>query len=59
MNELLIPALGVITDAFDAYEVVPFGLEQDLFLDYATSQFNKRYERLERRAAPASTRLTG
>lgn len=48
MNDLLIPALGVVTDAFDAYDPVPFGLSEDVFIDFATSQFEKRVERLER-----------
>lgn len=48
MNELLIPALGVVTDAFDAYDPVPFGLSEDMFIDFATSQFDKRVQRLEK-----------
>ncbi len=48
MNDLLVPALGVITDAFDAYDPVPFGLSEDTFIDYATSQFDKRMQRLEK-----------
>lgn len=48
MNELFPYALGVVGDTFAAYEVVPFGLVEDDFLEYTTAQFNKRYERLER-----------
>jgi len=48
MNSLLPSAIGVIGDAFAAYEVVPFGLVEDDFVDYAMSQFTKRYERLEK-----------
>lgn len=48
MNELLLPALGIIGEAFDCYEPMPFGLVEDDFVDYATSQFQKRIERLER-----------
>jgi ribonucleoside-diphosphate reductase beta chain len=48
MNSLLPFAIGVIGDAFAAYEVVPFGLVEDDFLDYAMSQFTKRFERLEK-----------
>ncbi|MBX7236480.1 MAG: R2-like ligand-binding oxidase [Caldilineales bacterium] len=48
MNDLLIPALGVVTDAFDAYDPVPFGLSEDVFIDYATGQFEKRMQRLEK-----------
>ncbi|NIR45370.1 MAG: R2-like ligand-binding oxidase [Gemmatimonadetes bacterium] len=48
MQSLLEPALGIIHELFDAYEVVPFGLEIDDFLDYALAQFQKRLARLER-----------
>jgi ribonucleoside-diphosphate reductase beta chain len=48
MNTLLPFAIGVIADAFAAYEVVPFGLAEDDFVDYAMSQFTKRFERLEK-----------
>ncbi|NWG35734.1 MAG: R2-like ligand-binding oxidase [Chloroflexi bacterium] len=48
MNTLLPFAIGVIADAFAAYEVVPFGLVEDDFVDYAMSQFTKRFERLEK-----------
>ena len=48
MNNLLPAAIGVIGDAFAAYEVVPFGLVEDDFVDYAMSQFTKRFERLEK-----------
>jgi ribonucleoside-diphosphate reductase beta chain len=48
MNELLMPALGVVADVFDAYPVMPFGLQLEEFTDYALNQFNKRLERMER-----------
>ncbi len=48
MNELLMPALGVIGDIFGRYDPMPFGLVQEDFIDFALSQFNKRLERLER-----------
>ena len=38
----------VIGDAFAAYKVVPFGLVEDDFVNYAMSQFTKRFERLEK-----------
>lgn len=47
MNELLMPALGVIGDIFGRYDPMPFGLVQEDFIDYALSQFNKRLARLE------------
>jgi ribonucleoside-diphosphate reductase beta chain len=48
MNSLLPFAIGVIGDAFAAYNVVPFGLVEDDFVNYAMSQFTKRFERLEK-----------
>ena len=48
MNSLLPFAIGVIGDAFAAYEIVPFGLVEDDFVNYAMSQFAKRFERLEK-----------
>jgi ribonucleoside-diphosphate reductase beta chain len=49
MNELLPLALGVVNDSFDDYgEATPFGIERSALVDYATSQFGKRYERIAR-----------
>ncbi len=48
MNSLLPLAIGVISDAFACYEVVPFGLVEDDFVNYAIGQFTKRFERLEK-----------
>lgn len=48
MNALLGPALGVVADTFARYPVMPFGLEESEFANYALNQFQKRIERLER-----------
>jgi ribonucleoside-diphosphate reductase beta chain len=49
MNELFPLALGVINETFEGYEdVSPFGLEQSMFVEFATAQFGKRYERIAR-----------
>ncbi len=48
MNSLLPSAIGVIGDAFAAYEVPPFGLVEEDFINYAMDQFSKRTERLEK-----------
>jgi ribonucleoside-diphosphate reductase beta chain len=48
MNELLIPGLGVIGDAFACYDPIPFGLQESEFVEYATAQFQKRIDRVER-----------
>ncbi len=47
MNQLLLPALGVITETFDQYEPVPFGLNVDDFVAFATMQFQKRMQRIQ------------
>jgi ribonucleoside-diphosphate reductase beta chain len=48
MNALLSPALGIIVDAFAAYDPIPFGLVEAEFADYALSQFQSRMDRIER-----------
>lgn len=48
MGELVLHALGVIDEAFSAYEVMPFGLTMETFTSYALGQFQKRLDRLER-----------
>ncbi|MBC8159838.1 MAG: R2-like ligand-binding oxidase [Roseiflexaceae bacterium] len=48
MNELVLHAMGVIDEAFQCYDVVPFGLSHDEFLGYAMGQFQKRLDRVER-----------
>jgi ribonucleoside-diphosphate reductase beta chain len=48
MNSLLPLAIGVIGDAFARYKVVPFGLVEDDFINYAMDQFSRRFERLEK-----------
>jgi ribonucleoside-diphosphate reductase beta chain len=48
MNALLVPAVGVIGDAFARYAVVPFGLVADDFMDFAMRQFSQRFARLEK-----------
>lgn len=48
MNTLLMPALGVITEAFACYNPMPFGLKVDDFAGYAMMQYQKRLARLEK-----------
>lgn len=48
MNDLLVPALGVIGDTFACYDPMPFGLHIDEFTNYALHQFQKRLDRIER-----------
>jgi ribonucleoside-diphosphate reductase beta chain len=47
MTRLLPLALGVVTEIFSYYNPVPFGLNLDEFLLYASMQYQKRYARLE------------
>ncbi len=51
LNELLIPALGVVHELFEGaeeLEEIPFGLNIEEYLNYATMQFSKRYQRIQR-----------
>ncbi|MBL8165594.1 MAG: R2-like ligand-binding oxidase, partial [Anaerolineae bacterium] len=48
MNTLLMPALGVVTEAFAAYNPMPFGLKVEDFSNYAMMQYQKRFARLEK-----------
>ncbi len=47
MNTLLMPAVGVVTESFDCYDPIPFGLSVDDFTNYAMMQFQKRFARIE------------
>jgi ribonucleoside-diphosphate reductase beta chain len=50
MNELLVPALAVITEFWENYDEdnPPFGQKMDTYIDYASTQFDKRMRVLER-----------
>ncbi len=48
MEVMMNYALANINELFDAYPEMPFGLSLADFVDYATNQFNKRMDRIER-----------
>jgi ribonucleoside-diphosphate reductase beta chain len=48
LDALLAPALGVVAEAFQAYDVMPFGLQIQEFTEFALKQFQARVARLER-----------
>jgi ribonucleoside-diphosphate reductase beta chain len=49
MNELFPIGYALIAEIFEAYgNDVPFGLDPNEFLEYATSQYQKRYARITR-----------
>ena len=50
MNELLAPALAVVSEFWDHYDEdnPPFGQRMDIYIDYASTQFDKRMKVLER-----------
>lgn len=48
MNELFPIALGMIDEVFEQYDPVPFGLDEDVFVEFASTQFQKRYQRVAR-----------
>jgi len=47
MAELLPRATGLITEVFEQYETMPLGLELGDFIEYATDQYQRRYERIK------------
>jgi ribonucleoside-diphosphate reductase beta chain len=51
MNALLPIGLGIINDIFSSYEIMPFGLQQNDFTDFALAQFQKRLARIEKAKA--------
>jgi ribonucleoside-diphosphate reductase beta chain len=56
--ETLLPlALGVVGELFAPYEKIPFGLSPDDFLGFATTQFQRRFERIERARRSAAATL--
>jgi len=48
MGELMPLAIGTISEIFDAYQEMPFGLELESFVGFASAQFESRLARLER-----------
>ncbi|NDJ61544.1 MAG: R2-like ligand-binding oxidase [Chloroflexi bacterium] len=46
MDRLMPLALNVVTEIFAPYEVPPFGLEVNEFLNYASMHYQKRYHRI-------------
>lgn len=50
MNELLAPALAVVSEFWDNYDEnnAPFGQKMDTFIEFASTQFDKRMRVLER-----------
>lgn len=48
MSYCLELVIGVIHEIFDRYKVMPFGLQANDFIDFATEQFQRRYERIEK-----------
>ncbi|MEM7028655.1 MAG: R2-like ligand-binding oxidase [Chloroflexota bacterium] len=57
MNELLMPAMGIISDAFAQYDPMPFGLQESDFMDYALQQFQKRMNYIERARSKSATEV--
>lgn len=48
MNKLLMPAMQVVTESYDKFEVIPFGLDQEQLSNYAMGQFQKRLARIQK-----------
>jgi ribonucleotide reductase beta subunit family protein with ferritin-like domain/putative sterol carrier protein len=49
LEVLLTDATNIIHEMFEPYDVVPFGLKKEWFLDYAIKQFQNRLEKLNLR----------
>jgi ribonucleoside-diphosphate reductase beta chain len=47
MGELLGPAIEITNELFACYDVMPFGLKLEEFVEYSTGQFQKRMARIE------------
>lgn len=47
-NELVMPALAIISEGLAPYDPIPFGLVESEFTDYALAQVQKRLARLEK-----------
>lgn len=47
-NELIMPALTIISEGLAPYNPIPFGLVESEFTDYALTQVQKRLARLEK-----------
>jgi hypothetical protein len=52
MNELLPVAMGVIDESLARYDELPFGLGPEQFVEYASVQYAKRFERLRSGGEP-------
>jgi ribonucleoside-diphosphate reductase beta chain len=48
MNDLFMPGLNIISEIFSRYDPIPFGVTQEEFMSFASSQFQKRIDRVER-----------
>ncbi len=48
MNELLPYAIGLVNEGYEEVPESPFGIAQDEVVQYATTQFQKRFERIAR-----------
>lgn len=48
MGALMPFAIATVNDLFGAYDELPFGLDEGVFVDFAMGQFQKRFQRIER-----------
>jgi len=61
MNELLGPAMGVISEFWEGYDESdpPFGQRMETYLEYASTQFDKRMKVLERDRGKSMAEIAG
>lgn len=48
MNKLMMPAMQVVSEGYEKFEVVPFGMDQEELMAYAMGQFQKRLARIQK-----------
>ena len=48
MSNLMLPALGIVSEPYQLYNPMPFGMEMQRSVSFAQGQFNKRLEALMR-----------
>lgn len=48
MNKMMVPALALFDETYALYEELPFGIDVEFYKNYAMSQFQKRWAKLEK-----------
>jgi len=46
MNKMLTPAMQIVSEGYEKFDVIPFGMDQEELMGYAMGQFQKRLARV-------------